>query len=660
MATLTHLVRCAHQLCLENSNVGILQIDISNAFNTIRRETILNSVYSEFPQISRWAQWSLCHAGALLVEDTTLKSTTGVQQGDPMGPFLFAAGLQSVIAPLLRSCNEVMSKYFLDDGVHVAEIPILDGLLRDLKPLLAGAGLSLNILKCRLFTKGDPSALVHLGSVPVEREGLEFLGSPIGSDHFINDSLTLAFAKALDFCDQVAKVEDPQTCHHLLRLCAGTCRVLHLMKVVLPTIILHFLQQLDDKTVATFEDFMGLSVGPLERQQLFLPTKRGGCGLREGCKLAAAAFVTTLLKFRCHGVPQLSIPLSLARTAADLTAGLASLREVVPPAAHPAYMWISDHLSSGSHHLHPDYSSLTWWSTQIAARAYDVLVEQSPGRDRARLRCLANPVCGAWLDACPVDTLGLRIPPAEYTVLGKLLLGLPILPVDVDLVCNQCGDCMDPFGDHLLCCKKGGLTQRHTAIVSHLWHMCTAAGFNVTCEVSLDGRTRPADLLLAHWTGRGPCAVDVSVVHPLAPSTPCHTVKNGTEAIVAMEGVKHTKYTECCRQSNTSLNAFVLSTFGMLGEEAERFFRCISMARRRRALDDDDPQDLRRYMQQLQITLKREIARMLLQGPLDCAHGSTLNQQSSLEQPDAYSADGCDDTERVLQALSSDSEPMQL
>ena len=84
-----------------------------------------------------------------------------------------------------------------------------------------------------------------------------------------------------------------------------------------------------------------------------------------------------------------------------------------------------------------------------------------------------------------------------------------------------------------------------------------------------------------------------------------------------MESVKHAKYTDCCRQSNVSLTAFVLSSFGMLGEEAERFFRCVCMARRRRALDDDDPQDVRRYMQQLQITLKREVARMLLQGPLD-------------------------------------------
>ena len=55
--------------------------------------------------------------------------------------------------------------------------------------------------------------------------------------------------------------------------------------------------------------------------------------------------------------------------------------------------------------------------------------------------------------------------------------------------------------------------------------------------------------------------------------------------------------------------------FGVLGDEAERFFHCVSMSRRRNCLDDDYLRDSRRHLQQLQITLKREVAKMLLQGP---------------------------------------------
>ena len=76
-----------------------------------------------------------------------------------------------------------------------------------------------------------------------------------------------------------------------------------------------------------------------------------------------------------------------------------------------------------------------------------------------------------------------------------------------------------------LCCRKGGLVQRHTAIVSQLWDIMNAAGQRARPEVLLAGRTRLADLLLPHWPGAGPCAVDVAVVHPLVPSAPVHRVK---------------------------------------------------------------------------------------------------------------------------------------
>ena len=59
----------------------------------------------------------------------------------------------------------------------------------------------------------------------------------------------------------------------------------------------------------------------------------------------------------------------------------------------------------------------------------------------------------------------------------------------------------------------------------------------------------PADFLLSHWQGGGPCAVDVSVVHPIAPSAPVCGVKGGTEAVTGMERVKFAKYADACRES---------------------------------------------------------------------------------------------------------------
>ena len=128
-----------------------------------------------------------------------------------------------------------------------------------------------------------------------------------------------------------------------------------------------------------------------------------------------------------------------------------------------------------------------------------------------------------WLNACPTAALGLRLQPSECTVLSKLYLGEPVMPLNQPLNCEACAESMDAYGDHLLCCRKSGFIQRHQTLASQLWHLCTAAGFNATSEVSISGRCRPADILLPHWQAGGPCAIDISVVHPLAPSVPVHT-----------------------------------------------------------------------------------------------------------------------------------------
>ena len=254
-----------------------------------------------------------------------------------------------------------------------------------------------------------------------------------------------------------------------------------------------------------------------------------------------------------------------------------------------------------------------------------------------------------WHVAPPVpnESLGLRLIPAEYTALSKLCLGEPLLPPDADITCGACGEPADIFGDHFLCCRKAGLVQRHRAIISQLWHIVKAAGHRAEVEVSLDGRTRPADLLLPHWQGGGPCAIDAAIVHPLAPSIPVHRVKDGSEAVVGMERIKLAKYSECCRESKVQFVPFVLSTFGKLGGESDRFYQHLAACFRPADTDFDSDRDLGSlYMQQLQVVLKREVARMLLQG-----QAGYSSSDVTVEQP--LLADLVDDYDCLIAAEPS-------
>ena len=84
----------------EDPELGVLQIDMSNAFNSLNRTAILDFVKGNIPALLPWATWMLSSSAVIVCGDTTLASTSGVQQGDPLGPLLFACGLQAVLREL--------------------------------------------------------------------------------------------------------------------------------------------------------------------------------------------------------------------------------------------------------------------------------------------------------------------------------------------------------------------------------------------------------------------------------------------------------------------------------------------------------------------------------------------------------------------------------
>ena len=604
-------VRCAHQLCMKELPSGILQIDVANAFNCISRQEILTNVRLQFPMLQRWAHWSLGHSGTLLTETERLASTSGVQQGDPLGPFLFSTGIHRVITELREKFGRAIHIWYLDDGVIAGSFEDLDRLLRELRASFSAIGLSLNVDKCKLFTVGDPSSFDELSVIPRNSTGLEVLGAPIGDAAFLDSILTKKFADASNFCENICKVGDPQISLALLRLCAGTCRVLHLMKVVAPTTISPYVTRLDEKMADVFTRCTGVQLTSMSLRQVFLPIRLGGLGLRGGEPLAAPSFITAFTRFCAVGTSLLQLPANFwSACKEEFSSIVAKFSPEAPPTTSQALHWLAENRAVPS--LHPIFCSLTWWSAQIHQRAWDQMMDEASARDRARIRCIGGANASQWLEPCPSEALGLHFTTGEFSILLKWWLGQPLLPVTEQHICRSCGEPQDVYGDHMLSCRKAGLIQRHTAIVQQLWHQSTAAGIQAVPEVSLDGRTRAADLLLSHWKGGGPCALDVAVVHPLAPSLPARSVKTGMEAIDHMVHVKVTKYGQSCNESKVSFLPFVLSTFGQLGADADHYCRHLASGLRLSAnVGERKGIEL---MQQLQTTLKREVARMLLQG----------------------------------------------
>ena len=52
------------------------------------------------PGMARWAEWCYGRPSKLFFDGVVIKSEVGVQQGDPIGPLLFALALQPVVIKL--------------------------------------------------------------------------------------------------------------------------------------------------------------------------------------------------------------------------------------------------------------------------------------------------------------------------------------------------------------------------------------------------------------------------------------------------------------------------------------------------------------------------------------------------------------------------------
>ena len=87
-----------YEMLVKEPQLGLMQLDLSNAFNSVDRSAILRFVCEKLPEASAWVEWVLCAAAPLYIGRQQFLCITGVQQGDLMGPLLFASGIHNAIS----------------------------------------------------------------------------------------------------------------------------------------------------------------------------------------------------------------------------------------------------------------------------------------------------------------------------------------------------------------------------------------------------------------------------------------------------------------------------------------------------------------------------------------------------------------------------------
>ena len=91
-----HAVRAFVQSPVVPGNNVLVKLDKKNAFNTVRRDHFLEVFSSRVPSILRLALTAYATSSNLVIGNETILSETGVQQGDPLGPVLFALAVDEI------------------------------------------------------------------------------------------------------------------------------------------------------------------------------------------------------------------------------------------------------------------------------------------------------------------------------------------------------------------------------------------------------------------------------------------------------------------------------------------------------------------------------------------------------------------------------------
>ena len=602
----------------------LLKIDFSNAFNTVDRAALLRETRLRLPGLSPWAEWCYGHHSRLLFQGTALSSEAGVQQGDPLGPLLFALALQPALLAAgsgPAALRPPLVVAYLDDVCMAGTYQQVSAGLVRLTAAARQVGLQVNPAKCELVACGGGQASVDLSSFPHgmpfnKTSAFSLLGAPIGNAAFCNEfTATERVNKALPLLEELAVLGDAQTTLLLLRQCASYCRMVFSTRVTPPSGLDPALQAFDTAVRGCLEAGCSGPLTPEAWMQACLSTRSGGLGLRSVARHSAAGYTASLM-----ATTALCTDIDAAYDA-DLTAAMHQVNLALPAA---------DHFQVPPPHP---------LRQQELSRALDrVVVAQlgAPGQEReayrAHFQLLQQEGAGAWLHAVPNSALGLHVVTPLFRTMVRLRLRLPV--ADSDMACPLCDGTSDSFGDHARVCPCGGdRVKRHNQLRNILAGRARAAGLQPEVEKpnllpprpelhggAEDGSQhrgngrRPADVWVGNWNLHGPAAFDVAVTSGLRQGHVANSALDGSKACMDYEVRKcsHLDTSAACATEGLQFVPLVVEACsGGWGPTALKTWRSLAAAIAART-SESSAKELQHLLQALGIALQRENARAIL------------------------------------------------
>ena len=270
----------------------LLKTDTCNAFNSISRQRFVDLVSADFPTLQAFV--AACYAVpsllVLLHEDglRCIRSEEGVQQGDPLGPFLFSLALQSCLVEAQAAVGSGFVISYLGDAIIAGPVDSVVSSFTVLRQCMQEVGLIIRPDKCEaLSLQADASWPLY--DIVFTTSGMSVLGCPIGSNTYLAEECERIVAKENTFLERLCGLRSMQSAL-LLRYC-GTRRINHLLRAIPLSIIQPAVQQHDSNIRSCFCSIIGCQLDDTRIHQLHLRLSQRGLGLLLAERASPCAFL---------------------------------------------------------------------------------------------------------------------------------------------------------------------------------------------------------------------------------------------------------------------------------------------------------------------------------------------------------------------------------